>query len=47
MGSKLFGVAVITGGASGIGLACARELAQCGATIALIDRDERARHLAL
>ena len=46
MGSKLFGVAVITGGASGIGLACARELAQCGATIALIDRDERARQIA-
>lgn len=46
MGSNLSGVAVVTGGASGIGLACCRELAQRGATIALVDRDQRAHDVA-
>jgi 2-keto-3-deoxy-L-fuconate dehydrogenase len=32
-------VAVVTGGASGIGLAAARELANRGATVAAVDRD--------
>jgi NAD(P)-dependent dehydrogenase (short-subunit alcohol dehydrogenase family) len=40
------GVAVVTGGASGIGAACCRELARRGARIALLDRDERAHALA-
>jgi NAD(P)-dependent dehydrogenase (short-subunit alcohol dehydrogenase family) len=40
------GVAVVTGGASGIGAACCRELAARGAQIALIDRDERVHALA-
>lgn len=44
--SNLSGVAVITGGASGIGAACCRELAARGARIALIDRDERANAVA-
>jgi 3-oxoacyl-[acyl-carrier protein] reductase len=34
--------AVVTGGAAGIGLACARRLAAGGATVALWDRDEAA-----
>lgn len=46
MGSNLSGVAVVTGGASGIGLACCRELAQRGATIALVDRDQHAHDVA-
>lgn len=46
MGSNLSGIAVVTGGASGIGLACCRELAQRGATIALVDRDQRAHDVA-
>lgn len=33
-------VALITGGASGIGQACAKHLASLGARIALVDRDE-------
>lgn len=33
-------VAAITGGASGIGLECARTLINAGATVVLIDRDE-------
>lgn len=37
---KLEGIAVVTGGASGIGAACARVLAACGATVAVLDRDE-------
>ena len=35
------GIAVVTGGASGIGAACCRELAARGAQIALLDRDKR------
>lgn len=31
--------AVVTGGASGIGLESARALAQCGAQVVLLDRD--------
>ncbi|MGD2140810.1 MAG: SDR family oxidoreductase [Burkholderiales bacterium] len=37
--NALSGIAVITGGASGIGLACAREMAARGAQIVLLDRD--------
>ena len=44
--ANLSGVAVVTGGASGIGAACCRELAARGARIALIDRDERAQAVA-
>ncbi|MHB8657931.1 MAG: SDR family NAD(P)-dependent oxidoreductase [Solirubrobacteraceae bacterium] len=40
------GAAVITGGASGLGLATARALAARGARIALIDVDEEAVHAA-
>ncbi len=32
-------VALVTGGASGIGLACARRLRACGARVAIADRD--------
>jgi NAD(P)-dependent dehydrogenase (short-subunit alcohol dehydrogenase family) len=39
-------VAVVTGGASGIGAACCRELARRGARIALLDRDERVHSVA-
>jgi len=39
--ASLSGIAVITGGASGIGLACAREMATRGAQIVLLDRDRR------
>ena len=35
-------VAVITGAASGIGLACARWLAEAGATVVMLDRDAQA-----
>lgn len=38
-GTQLTGIAVITGGASGIGHACAREMATRGAQIVLLDRD--------
>jgi len=34
-------VALVTGGASGIGLACARELSRRGARVAIADADER------
>ena len=41
------GVAVVTGGASGIGEACCRELAKQGYRIAVLDRDlERAEQVA-
>ena len=33
-------VAAITGGASGIGLACAKAMAAAGARVAVVDRDE-------
>jgi NAD(P)-dependent dehydrogenase (short-subunit alcohol dehydrogenase family) len=46
MSSFLCGVAVVTGGASGIGAACCRELAARGARIALLDRDERVHDVA-
>jgi NAD(P)-dependent dehydrogenase (short-subunit alcohol dehydrogenase family) len=42
----LSGVAVVTGGASGIGAACCRELAARGARIALVDRDKRVHAVA-
>lgn len=42
----LSGVAVVTGGASGIGAACCRELAARGARIASLDRDERVHAVA-
>jgi NAD(P)-dependent dehydrogenase (short-subunit alcohol dehydrogenase family) len=42
----LSGVAVVAGGASGIGAACARELAARGARVALLDRDERVHAVA-
>lgn len=42
----LSGVAVVTGGASGIGAACCRELGARGARIALLDRDERVHEVA-
>ena len=40
------GVAVVTGGASGIGEACCRELATCGAQVVALDRDERVHTIA-
>ena len=46
MGAQNSAVAVVTGGASGIGLACARELAARGAHIAIVDRDQRAHEVA-
>jgi NAD(P)-dependent dehydrogenase (short-subunit alcohol dehydrogenase family) len=42
----ILGLAVVTGGASGIGAACCRELARQGARIAVLDRDERAQIIA-
>ena len=44
--SQLSAVAVVTGGASGIGAACCRELAARGARIAVLDRDGRAQAVA-
>jgi NAD(P)-dependent dehydrogenase (short-subunit alcohol dehydrogenase family) len=43
---EIRGVAVVTGGASGIGAACCRELAARGARIAVMDRDEGAHAIA-
>ena len=43
---SLSGIAVVTGGASGIGAACARELARRGAIVVVLDRDERAHAVA-
>src|SRR5258706_4209668 len=45
-GAALSGVAVVTGGAGGIGAACCRELAARGARVALLDRDERVHVVA-
>lgn len=44
--ATLSGVAVVTGGASGIGAACCRELAARGARVALVDRDQRVHAVA-
>ena len=40
-------VAVVTGGASGIGYACAQELSEQGASVAIVDRDDCAGRRAL
>ncbi len=40
-------VVVVTGGASGIGLACCREFARCRASVALVDRDEKSGRRAV
>jgi NAD(P)-dependent dehydrogenase (short-subunit alcohol dehydrogenase family) len=44
---KIEGIAVVTGGASGIGAACCRELAANGAKVLVLDRDlDRAESVA-
>jgi NAD(P)-dependent dehydrogenase (short-subunit alcohol dehydrogenase family) len=44
--STISGVAVVTGGASGIGEACCRVLHERGATVVLMDVNERVREIA-
>ncbi|NIO42622.1 MAG: SDR family oxidoreductase, partial [Burkholderiales bacterium] len=44
--TALAGIAVVTGGASGIGEACARELAVRGAQVVLLDREESVHTVA-
>jgi NAD(P)-dependent dehydrogenase (short-subunit alcohol dehydrogenase family) len=44
--ASLEAVAVVTGGASGIGAACCRELASRGARVAVLDRDARGAAVA-
>jgi NAD(P)-dependent dehydrogenase (short-subunit alcohol dehydrogenase family) len=46
MDGKLSGVAVVTGGASGIGEGCARELAARGATVVVLDRSPAGQQVA-
>jgi NAD(P)-dependent dehydrogenase (short-subunit alcohol dehydrogenase family) len=44
---RIEGIAVITGGASGIGAACCREFAACGAQVVVVDRElNRAEEVA-
>ena len=45
-GTALSGVAVVTGGASGIGEACGRVLAARGAQVVLLDRNEGVHQVA-
>ncbi|MBI1394497.1 MAG: SDR family oxidoreductase [Betaproteobacteria bacterium] len=46
MDGGLSGVAVVTGGASGIGAECCRALAARGARVAVLDRSDRAHDVA-
>jgi len=45
-GTQLSGVAVVTGGASGIGAACGAELGARGAQVVLLDRDKNVHEVA-
>jgi NAD(P)-dependent dehydrogenase (short-subunit alcohol dehydrogenase family) len=46
MTSAAEGVVVVTGAASGMGLACAQRLARSGSTMVLADRDPAVEHVA-